>query len=151
MGVAVKKVSHDNVWEWLLEHAVCASVVAGRSSTNWLTYRCLAACSRTVLLRPETLDQRWLTVWTVCKIWKHKMDADRSRIVAQSLTEGRDYSATILRSVIAVIWLSGECQSNVCLLVTVSHSHCHTVSWLTHVTTWSIYNQSNMWLITSAR
>ena len=54
--------SHDNVWEWLLEQ--CVLVAAGKPTTNWLTWRCRAACSRTVLLRPEMLDHRWLTVWT---------------------------------------------------------------------------------------
>ena len=33
---------------------VCVSVAAGKLTTNWLTWRCRADCSKTVLLRPET-------------------------------------------------------------------------------------------------
>jgi len=43
---------------------VCVSVAAGKPTTNWLTWRCQADCSKTVLLRPETINRRWLTVWT---------------------------------------------------------------------------------------
>ena len=37
---------------------VCVPVAAGKPTTNWLTWRCRADCSKTVLLRPETLDRR---------------------------------------------------------------------------------------------
>ena len=40
------------------------SVAAGKPTTNWLTWHCRVDCTRTVLLRSETLDRRRLTVWT---------------------------------------------------------------------------------------
>jgi len=55
--------SHDNVLG-MTAGTVCVSVAAGKLTTNWLTWRCRADCSRTVLLRPETLDRRRLTVRT---------------------------------------------------------------------------------------
>jgi len=42
---------------------VCASVGAGKPTTNWLTWHCWTACSRTVLLRPETLDIQNYLEW----------------------------------------------------------------------------------------
>ena len=42
----------------------CVSTAAGKPTTNWPTWHCRASCSRAVLLRPGTLDRRWLTVWT---------------------------------------------------------------------------------------
>ena len=42
----------------------CVSVAAEKPTMNWPTWHCQEACSRTVLLRPETLDCRRLTVWT---------------------------------------------------------------------------------------
>ena len=48
--------------EWLLEQ--CVSVAAEEPTTNWPTWHCQEACSRTALLRPETLDRRRLTFWT---------------------------------------------------------------------------------------
>ena len=41
-------------------NSVCFSCCR-KAETNWLTWHCQAACSRTVLLPPEMLDHRWLT------------------------------------------------------------------------------------------
>ena len=40
------------------------SVAPEMPTTNWPTWHCQEACSRTVLMRPETLDRLRLTVWT---------------------------------------------------------------------------------------
>ena len=42
----------------------CVSAAAEKPTTNWPTWHCQEACSRTVPLRPETLDRPQLTVWT---------------------------------------------------------------------------------------
>jgi len=40
----------------------CVSIAAEKPRTNWKTWHCQEACSRTVLLLPEMLDCRQLTV-----------------------------------------------------------------------------------------
>ena len=42
----------------------CVPVAAEKPTTNWLTRYCQETCSRTVLLRPETLDRQRLTALT---------------------------------------------------------------------------------------
>jgi len=59
MSVTVKKCHMG-----MTAGTVCVSVAAGKPTTNWLTWHCRADCSKTVLLRPETLDRRLLTVRT---------------------------------------------------------------------------------------
>ena len=62
MGVTVKKchvtVSGNDCWNSVVYFSCC------QKADNELADVTLsgAACSRSVLLRPETLDRRWLTV-----------------------------------------------------------------------------------------
>ena len=111
MGVTVKKchiiMSGNDCW-----NIVYISIAAEKATTIWPTWHCQAACSRTVLLRPETLDRRRLTAWTAesanGSIWQSEVLADQARRRHGHIKVCQGYrvkvEVTATKSVFCVSW-----------------------------------------------